>query len=226
MTESFSGNVCVCVWEPLSIPSSSLLSSTLSCRIEMQFLSLVFELPTRPVLMAADGPRSSTRSFCCLLMYAALLKHYSVFYDLADIGGGGNLYISEPNLVSNSALSNYLFQSGFVCLNKWHIGRRFRIIVVFGQLKHLGRSFSQWPKVNFNVFLSGSDSFISLFFTNIHYNLLLKCMNVCIYIFTLSSYKSTLNMACGWGFSKVPAYLTWSVYCKVRITVGFTSSLK
>ena len=53
----------------------------------MQFLSLVSELPTRPVLMATDGPRSSTVSFCSWLMYAALLKHYSVFYDLGDTRG-------------------------------------------------------------------------------------------------------------------------------------------
>lgn len=86
--------VCVCVWDPSDYFIKQSIIFYACGGIEMQFLSLVFELPTRPVLMATDGPRSSTYSFCCLLIYAALLKHYSVFYGVAGTGAK-NLYISK-----------------------------------------------------------------------------------------------------------------------------------
>lgn len=98
--------VCVCVYEShLSISLSNLLSKTPCCRIEMQFFSLVFELPTSTVLMAADGHHSSTYSFCCLLMYAALLKHYSLFYDVA--GGGGKCVYFQIQLCLKSNFGTF-----------------------------------------------------------------------------------------------------------------------
>lgn len=98
----------------------------------MQVLSLVFKLPTRPVLMATDGPGSSTCSFRYWLMYAALLNiilYFMILQTLRNICTSLNQTMSQIEAISHQAPDKSILQTSS-CLD---------VVLKRGPLSHLSR---------------------------------------------------------------------------------------